>query len=151
MGDRQSGTRGTAGTPDEEELPIVPYSLSHRVNPIIREYRRASATAIDASLKPLMSDYLATLDENLAHWGLAGEILCASCTGTMLPLDDVAASPVHAVQSGPALAPLAAVKIAERSADLDGDFEALIVVDVGGTSSLINVHEYHCIAIRMCC
>ena len=31
-----------------------PYTLSHRLNPIVREYRRASSTAIDASLKPLM-------------------------------------------------------------------------------------------------
>jgi N-methylhydantoinase A len=123
----------------EEELPEVPYSLSHRVNPIIREYRRASATAIDASLKPLMSDYLATLHESLARRGFEGEILCASCTGTMLPLDDVAASPVHAVQSGPALAPLAAMKIAERTADAQAASEALIVVDVGGTSSDVTV------------
>src|SRR5712692_9153270 len=35
----------------EEELPGVPYTLSHRLNPIIREYRRASSAAIDASLK----------------------------------------------------------------------------------------------------
>ena len=41
-----------------EELPGVPYTLSHRLNPIIREYRRASSTAIDASLKPLMQRHL---------------------------------------------------------------------------------------------
>src|SRR5689334_4207392 len=38
----------------EERWPGIPYTLSHRLNPIIREYRRASSTAIDASLKPLM-------------------------------------------------------------------------------------------------
>ena len=38
----------------EAELPGVPYTLSSRLNPIIREYRRASSAAIDASLKPLM-------------------------------------------------------------------------------------------------
>jgi len=36
----------------EAHLPGMPYTLSHQVNPSIREYRRASATAIDASLKP---------------------------------------------------------------------------------------------------
>jgi N-methylhydantoinase A len=38
----------------EAGLPGVEVSLSHRVNGIIREYRRASATVIDASLKPLI-------------------------------------------------------------------------------------------------
>ena len=38
----------------EREWPGVPVTLSHRLNPIIREYRRASSTAIDASLKPVM-------------------------------------------------------------------------------------------------
>ncbi len=42
----------------EEELPGVAYTLSHRLNPIIREYRRASSAAIDASLKPLMQRHL---------------------------------------------------------------------------------------------
>ena len=33
-----------------EELPGIPFSLSHEVNPVVREYRRASATSIDDSL-----------------------------------------------------------------------------------------------------
>ena len=120
----------------EEVLPGVPYSLSHRVNPIIREYRRASATAIDASLKPLISDYLAQLEACLRGHGFHAELLCASCTGTMLPVADVAAAPIHSVQSGPALAPLAALKIAERSGE---STESVVVLDVGGTSSVVTV------------
>jgi len=38
----------------DEHLPGVPYTLSHILNPSLREYRRASSAAIDASLKPLM-------------------------------------------------------------------------------------------------
>ena len=56
----------------DEHWPDVPYTLSHRLNPIIREYRRASSTAIDASLKPLMQDYLATMERDLAQAGLPG-------------------------------------------------------------------------------
>ena len=36
----------------DEHLPGIPYTLSHVLNPILREYRRASSTCIDASLKP---------------------------------------------------------------------------------------------------
>ncbi|MFN8204481.1 MAG: hydantoinase/oxoprolinase family protein [Solirubrobacteraceae bacterium] len=120
----------------EEVLPGVPFSLSHRVNPIIREYRRASATAIDASLKPLISRYLGEFERCLRGRGFHAELLCASCTGTMLPVADVATAPIHTVQSGPALAPLAAVKVAARS---DEAADSLIVLDVGGTSSDVTV------------
>ena len=47
--------------------PAVPYTLSHQLNPTIREYRRASSTCIDASLKPLMSRYLAGLQRALGR------------------------------------------------------------------------------------
>ena len=48
-----------------ERLPGVPFTLSHRLNPIIREYRRASSTAIDASLKPLMQGHLDEMADDL--------------------------------------------------------------------------------------
>ena len=49
--------------------PGVPYTLSHRLIPIVREYRRASATAIDASLKPLMQRHLRQMEEDLREAG----------------------------------------------------------------------------------
>ncbi len=42
-----------------EHLPGVPFTLSHQLNPCVREYRRASSTCIDASLKPVMTAYIA--------------------------------------------------------------------------------------------
>ena len=35
-----------------EVAPGLPFTLSHALNPSLREYRRASSAAIDASLKP---------------------------------------------------------------------------------------------------
>ena len=40
----------------------MPYTLSHELIPIVREYRRASTTAIDASLKPLMQRHLREME-----------------------------------------------------------------------------------------
>ncbi len=54
----------------EAELPGVPYTLSHQLNPIIREYRRTSSAAIDASLKPLMQAHLSDMDARPARGGL---------------------------------------------------------------------------------
>lgn len=65
----------------EEHLPGVPYTLSHRINPALREYRRASATAIDASLKPLMGKYLGGLTERLSAAGFDGRTLVLTSQG----------------------------------------------------------------------
>src|SRR5689334_21427137 len=52
-----------------EHAPAVPYTLSHQLNPIVREYRRASSTVIDASLKPVMQDFLIALEADLSEAG----------------------------------------------------------------------------------
>ena len=41
--------------------PEIPFTLSHELNPIMREYRRASSVVIDASIKPLMQNHLTEL------------------------------------------------------------------------------------------
>jgi len=53
-----------------EHMPGVPVTLSHQANPSLREYRRASSTAIDASLKPLMSALHGRSDGQAAGRGL---------------------------------------------------------------------------------
>jgi N-methylhydantoinase A len=45
--------------------PGVPVTMSHQIAPIIREYRRTSASAIDASLKPLMQHHFRQLEKDL--------------------------------------------------------------------------------------
>lgn len=114
----------------EEELPEVPYSLSHRVNPIVREYRRASSAAIDASLKPLMQHHLPEIARGLQDEGFAGELLAATTAGGVVPMPELVDSPLLSVRSGPSLAPVAARTVAEAETG-SGD---VIVCDTGGTS-----------------
>ena len=59
----------------QRHLPGVPYTLSHALNPTLREYRRASSAAIDASLKPLMTSYLDSLEGRLRAEGFGGRLL----------------------------------------------------------------------------
>lgn len=110
-----------------EELPGVSFTLSHRLNPIIREYRRASSTAIDASLKPLMQGHLDEMAEDLRGAGFAGELLVGTSFGGVLGVRDVAARPVYSVNSAPAMAPVAARVYAPEESNV-------IVCDMGGTS-----------------
>jgi len=114
----------------ERELPGVPYTLSHQVNPIAREYRRASSAAIDASLKPLMQRHLREMDADLRAAGLAGELLPAISLGGVMHIEGVIERPIHMVRSGPSLAPILGqvTGLAETGAT------EVIVCDTGGTS-----------------
>ena len=114
----------------DEHLPGVPYSLSHRLNPALREYRRASSTAIDASLKPLMGRYLGGLTERLAEAGFSGRTLVLTSQGGMLDAGDLAQIPIHAINSGPSMAPIAG----RHYARLDSEAPNVIIADTGGTT-----------------
>jgi len=114
----------------DEHLPGVPYTLSHQLNPALREYRRASSTAIDASLKPLMGRYLGGLTERLAEAGFGGRTLVLTSQGGMLDAHDLARKPIHAINSGPSMAPIAG----RHYAGLDSDAPNVIIADTGGTT-----------------
>lgn len=114
----------------EQHLPGVPYSLSHQVNATLREFRRASAAAIDASLKPLMSDYLAGLDGRLRQSGFTGNLMVLTSAGGMVSASEVAAAPISVINSGPSMAPVAG----RYYADLEREARSVIVADTGGTT-----------------
>ena len=114
----------------EQELPGVPYTLSSRINPSVREYRRASSTAIDASLKPLMSRFFRHLEQELRSNGFHGRLLIMTSSGGVLDAEHVAQTPIHSIGSGPAGAPVAG----RRFAALDGGGMSAIVTDAGGTT-----------------
>jgi N-methylhydantoinase A len=113
-----------------ERLPGVPVTLSHELNPTVREYRRASSACIDASLKPLMSSYFARLESRLQQAGFGGRLLIVTSQGGMLDAADVAAAPVHAINSGPAMAPVAGRHYAAE----DTGRRTAIIADSGGTT-----------------
>ncbi|MEZ4280339.1 MAG: hydantoinase/oxoprolinase family protein [Myxococcota bacterium] len=118
-------------------LPDVPFSLSHRVNAKIREYRRASSAVLDASLKPLMRAHLKTIDGRLRALGFRGEpLMVTHLSGGVLGLSEMCDAPIHCVDSGPALAPVAGLVYAGADAARAQETAALdvLVVDAGGTS-----------------
>ena len=114
----------------EAHLPGVPFTLSHRLNPTLREYRRGSSAAIDASLKPLMTRYLDGLFGRLSEAGFKGRVLALTSQGGMMDASDLARTPIHAINSGPALAPIAGAHYNAA----EGATENAIVADTGGTT-----------------
>ncbi|MFT4562217.1 MAG: N-methylhydantoinase A [Gammaproteobacteria bacterium] len=125
------------------ELPGVPYTLSHELNPILREYRRGSSVAIDASLKPLMQAHLRDLQLDLRDEGYNGEILISTTIGGCLDIDTVIERPIHTVRSGPAMGPVAG----RRYAELEGKVGSVLVVDTGGTTFDVSLIRDGAIAI----
>lgn len=113
-----------------KHLPDIPFTLSHELNPVIREYRRASSTCIDASLKPLMSLYLGTLRDRLREAGFAGRLLTFTSLGSVIDAAELARAPIHSIRSGPSMAPIAGRFFARA----DDAAETVIVADSGGTS-----------------
>ena len=116
----------------EEELGEIPYSLSHRVNPVVREYPRASTTAIDASLKPEMVAHLVNVESGLRKSGFGGELLLGTSYGGVGHMNDLIERPVYTLGAGPALAPVAGRAYSRAEADQTN--ADIIVCDAGGTS-----------------
>ena len=111
-------------------VPEIPFTLSHELNPIMREYRRASSVVIDASIKPLMQNHLTELQTDLRQNGYLGELLVSTTIGGCMDIDSVINRPIHTVRSGPAMAPVAG----KQYANLENKEDAVLVVDTGGTT-----------------
>lgn len=119
-----------------EVLPGVPVSLSSRVAPVLGEYERASTTAANAYVQPLMAAYLARLQTAL------GGLVPQAAFYVMLSNGGLAAArvaegiPVQLVESGPAAGTLAACRYAEGTG-----YRNLIAFDMGGTTAKMSVIE----------
>lgn len=114
----------------QEEWPEVGITLSHVVNPRIREYRRTVSTVIDASLKPLNTEYVETLQNNLRDAGYEKDLYLYTASGGLILPDDMIKQPIYSIDSGPALAPISGKFYAEKELQL----ENVITCDMGGTS-----------------
>jgi N-methylhydantoinase A len=113
-----------------EEYPEVPCVLSHHVNPCIREYRRTVSTAIDASLRPLVSKYISDLEGRLRKIGYQGRLFMFTSSGGVMTARELVETPLYIIDSGPALAPVAGKVFANK----EGSTDNVITMDMGGTS-----------------
>jgi N-methylhydantoinase A len=110
-------------------LPQARVVASHEVAPEFREYERASTTAADAYLGPVVSRYLEALTDACSGAALPEPLVMRSSGGVATPAE-AAAHPATILVSGPA----AGVVGANRIAALAGIDDA-IAFDMGGTST----------------
>src|SRR6201996_4834888 len=118
-----------------EALPDLHVSASHEVLPRFREYERASTTAIDAYLSPLLGRYLGRLEEATDAAGIpAPQVMLSS--GGVAPAEEAARAGAWSVLSAPAGGAVGAGLLAR----LSGDGNAL-GFDMGGPSCDVCVVE----------
>jgi N-methylhydantoinase A len=110
-------------------LPEAHVVASHEVAPEFREYERASTTAVDAYLGPVLARYLRALAAGCASAGLREPLVMRS-SGGVATLEEAAAHPSWALVSGPAAGVVGAA-FAARAAGV----ENAISLDMGGTST----------------
>ncbi len=112
-----------------KRLPGARVVASHQIAPEFREYERASTTAIDAYLGPVLAEYLTALAEGSAKAGLPEPLVMRS-SGGVASVAEAAAHPAFALLSGPAAGVVGAALVA-RAAGI----EQAISLDMGGTST----------------
>ena len=86
----------------EARAPDLPYCISFDILPEIKEYERTSTTVVNAYVLPIVSRYLASLDENFQEMGIEAPVLLMQSNGGLTPAAEAARKPVNIVESGPA-------------------------------------------------
>jgi N-methylhydantoinase A len=110
-------------------LPSAHVVASSEVAPEFREYERASTTAIDAYLGPMLERYLHALAERTAESGLPEPLVMRS-SGGVATIAEAAAHPAFALLSGPAAGVVGAALVARAAGTPNA-----ISFDMGGTST----------------
>jgi len=104
-------------------------SASHQVLPEIREFERASTTALNAYLQPGVGAYIARLENALAEKNFAGTFHIVQSNGGVMSTATARRLPVRTALSGPAAGVIAAAAIARATG-----YDDIITGDLGGTS-----------------
>ena len=110
-------------------LPQAHVVASHEVAPEFREYERASTTAADAYLGPLVARYVRALADACRAGGLPEPLVMRS-SGGVASVDEAAEHAALILVSGPAAGAVGAARIARLAG-----FEDAISFDMGGTST----------------
>ena len=114
--------------------PGLAISLSSDVVPAIGEYDRASTTAANVYLQPVVRGYLERLRNALKAFGIPRAPMVITSDGGTISCDTAVRYPVRLIESGPAGGAIAASYFGEKAG-----IDRLIGFDMGGTTAKICV------------
>jgi N-methylhydantoinase A len=119
-----------------EELSGLAITASIDVLPVVREYERTLATALNAVVTPGVATYIGRLERRLADLKVDAALLLMQSNGGVAGAPRVRSAAITTALSGPA-----AGVVGAREAAADCGISNLITVDIGGTSADICLIE----------
>ncbi|MBT3346199.1 MAG: hydantoinase/oxoprolinase family protein [Gemmatimonadetes bacterium] len=109
----------------------IPVTCGHELSARLDSVRRATTTALNARLIPLLRDLIQTVRRTLDTSGIGAPLMVVKGDGSLVAADWALSRPVETILSGPAASVVGAWHLGGRG---DG-----WVVDVGGTTTDIAV------------
>ncbi len=119
-----------------EVAPEIDVTVASDVLAEFREYERTLVAVVNASLRPIVGDYLTRFRERLDEIGIKQSLSLLRSDGGMMTADFAERMPVHAIQSGPAGGVAGASLIAARAGH-----DSVLTFDMGGTSTDVALIE----------
>src|SRR5215471_13190421 len=117
-----------------EEYPEAFLSVSSEVCPEFREYLRASTTAVNAAIMPLVSRYLDALEAQLQARRITAPFYVMQSSGGVMSVQSAKQKPVYMIESGPAAGVIAAGAFAAPHG-----YTNVISFDMGGTTAKVGL------------
>jgi N-methylhydantoinase A len=102
--------------------------------PEYREYVRASTTAVNAALLPLLREYIGAVRDRVAGEGVGVPLHLMQTNGGVAPADRARELPIGLAASGPAAGVIGGARLAELVGEAD-----VLTFDMGGTTADIGL------------
>ncbi|MEU4650150.1 hydantoinase/oxoprolinase family protein [Nocardia fluminea] len=109
-------------------------SLSHEVSREYREFERTSTVAANAFVGPIVSRYLARLQNELTAAGNTGSLAIMQSNGGLSDVARISAEPIQMMESGPAGGVIGCIEVCRSLGLRDA-----IAFDMGGTTAKASV------------
>lgn len=123
-----------AGEILKEVWPNEFVTLGHELLSECREFERGVTAAVNASVQPIIRQYIERLTHELSDRGYQNEVLVMNGNGGMVSANQVWVEAAKTVMSGPASGVMAAAYTGR-----DAGFSRLITYDMGGTSTDVSL------------
>ena len=109
-------------------------SISSEILPEFREYERASTTAVNAYVTPVLSGYIGRLESKLSAKAASFRIMQSN--GGSIGASRARAEAVRSILSGPAGGVVGAIYVARKAG-----FRQVVTFDMGGTSTDVSLSQ----------
>lgn len=113
-----------------EEVPGAFITASHELSREYREYERTSTAAANAFVGPMVTRYLASLEERLGGRSFRGNLMVMQSSGGLMDVQTARGQCVQMMESGPAGGVVGATAICEALG-----VDNAICFDMGGTTA----------------